>query len=191
MYVGVTGGIGSGKSEFARLLSELGAYVIDADQLARDALADGSPAVAQVADAFPSCVVGNHVDRAALASAVFGNAAALRRLEDIVHPEVARLAAQARSSAPAGAVVVYDVPLLTEKGMERQFDAVVVVTAPMESRLARLAARGLSRADALARIESQATDDERAAVADLLVDNSGTLEDLRQQARRVMASLTA
>lgn len=191
MYVGVTGGIGSGKSEFARLLGDLGAHVIDADQLARDALADGSPAVAQVAEAFPSCVAGGHVDRAALASAVFGDAAALRRLEGIVHPEVARLAAHARSSVPAGAVVVYDVPLLTEKGMAGQFDAVVVVTAPMETRLARLAARGVSRGDALARIESQATDAERAAIADVLVDNSGSLEDLRQQARRVMASLTA
>lgn len=189
MWVGLTGGIGSGKSTFAEMLAELGAVVIDADELARRALAPGSPLIDVVAQRYPDAVNDGVVDRSKLADHVFADAAAKEWLEELVHPEVRRLAAVARAAAGPDALVVYDVPLLVEAGMEGQFDSVIVVTAPLADRLERLADRGLSREDALARMATQATDDQRAAVADIVVANDGTRADLAAQAASVYDTL--
>jgi dephospho-CoA kinase len=183
--MGLTGGIGSGKSTFAAMLADLGAVVIDADALARQALAPGSPLVAEVAAMYPDVVDEGVIDRGALAAHVFTDAQAKAWLEGLVHPEVARLAAHARQAAGPDSLVVYDTPLLVEKGTAGDFDVVVVVEAPLEDRLSRLEQRGLSRPDALARMAVQATDDERAAVADLVVSNGGSRADLQQQAAAV------
>lgn len=180
MYVGVTGGIGSGKSTLARLLGELGAHVIDADQVAREVVDDLAERIE--ARLGPGLVSAAGVDRARLADRVFADPQARRALEEMVHPEVAARVAALRAAFPSDSVVVYDVALLVEKGLADQFDVVVVVQAPLEIRLARLAERGISRSDALARMSTQATDEQRAVVADIVIDNSGALADLRHAA---------
>jgi dephospho-CoA kinase len=173
LRVGLTGGIGSGKSEVARLLAARGAYVIDSDVLAREVVApDGS------------------LDRAALAAVVFGDAEARARLNAIVHPLVGAAAAKRYAAAPPGGVVVHDVPLLVETGMVPLFDVVVVVDAPDDLRVERLVRRGLTEADARARIAAQAGREERNAVADVVVENDGTLEDLRDRVADLWAFLT-
>jgi dephospho-CoA kinase len=180
LTVGLTGGIGSGKSEVARLLAARGAVVIDADRLAREVVVAGTPGFAAVVDAFgPGVVAGDgSLDRPALAALVFADPVALRRLESIVHPLVGARAAELMAAAPGDAVVVYDVPLLVENGLEAGYDVVVVVDADDETRLARLAARGLSEADARARMAAQARRADRLAVADVVVANDGSRTDL-------------
>jgi dephospho-CoA kinase len=181
LRVGLTGGIGSGKSEVARLLAERGAYVVDSDRLARAAVAPGTPGLAAVAEAFGPGVLApdGSLDRAALAAIVFHDADARARLNAIVHPLVGAAALEATAQAPPGAVVVQDVPLLVEAGLAPAFDLVVVVDAPREVQLARLTGpRGMAYDDAVARIEAQATREERLAVADHVVVNDGTLAEL-------------
>jgi dephospho-CoA kinase len=176
--VGLTGGIGSGKSEVARRLAALGAVVVDADALAREAVAPGTAGLARVVEEFGAGVIAadGSLDRPALGRLVFTDAQALERLEAIVHPYVARRSAELMAAAPADAVVVYDVPLLVEKHLESGYDVVVVVEAPEDVRLRRLAEhRGLAEADAQARIAAQATAEQRAAVADVVLDNDGDL----------------
>jgi dephospho-CoA kinase len=176
--VGLTGGIGSGKSEVARRLAALGAVVVDADALAREAVAPGTAGLARVVEEFGAGVIAadGSLDRPALGRLVFTDAQALERLEAIVHPYVARRSAELMAAAPADAVVVYDVPLLVEKHLESGYDVVVVVEAPEDVRLRRLAEhRGLAEADAQARIAAQATTEQRAAVADVVLDNDGDL----------------
>jgi dephospho-CoA kinase len=181
LRVGLTGGIGSGKSEVARLLARQGAYVVDSDALARAAVAPGTPGLAAVVEAFGPGVLraDGSLDRERLAAIVFDDAAARERLNAIVHPLVGAAAAAAVVTAPPGAVVVHDVPLLVETGMAPAFDVVVVVDAPDDIRLARLTGRrGMDRADAQRRMAAQATRQERLAVASYVITNDGTLDEL-------------
>ncbi|MGU3408629.1 dephospho-CoA kinase [Microbacterium sp. M1A1_1b] len=182
--IGLTGGIAAGKSTVSARWAELGAVVVDADRLARDAVAPGSPGLAQVAERFGPDVIApdGSLDRPALGAVVFADAAARKDLEGITHPEVWRLAQQAFDAAQAAdpdAVVVYDVPLLAEARGSRplRFDAVVVVDAPAAVRTDRLVEhRGMPRAEAERRIAAQASDQERLALADHVVDATGTIE---------------
>lgn len=190
--VGLTGGIGAGKSEVARLLAQRGAVVVDADALAREAVAPGRPELAAVVAEFGDGVLAadGTLDRAALARVVFGDPERLAALEAIVHPYVARRSAELIADAPPDAVVVYDVPLLVEKQLQGDFDLVVVVEAPEDERVRRLvAARGMAESDARARIVAQATAAERAAVADVVVHNHGSPEELRHEVDSLWARL--
>ncbi|KTR52174.1 dephospho-CoA kinase [Curtobacterium oceanosedimentum] len=191
--IGLTGGIAAGKSTVSRRWAEHGAVVVDADQLARQAVAPGSPGLARVAERFGPGVLApdGSLDRLALGNIVFADAAARKDLEAITHPEVWRLAQQAFDRAEAadpGAVVVYDVPLLAEARDSRpiRFDAVVVVDAPAAQRVERLIAhRGLPRDEAERRVAAQASDAERLALADHVVDATGSLADTLRSADEV------
>ena len=187
LSVGLTGGIGTGKSTVAAAFGALGAVVVDADRLAHEVVEPGTPGLAAVVEAFGGGVLraDGSLDRAALGRLVFADAERRRRLESITHPLIARAAVAAMTAVPADGVGVYDVPLLVEQHMESQFDCVVVVDAPMEQRLERLAARGLSREDAESRIAVQASDQERRAVAHVWLTNAGTVEDVAQLGRLV------
>ncbi len=181
LKVGLTGGAGAGKSTVAARLRELGATVIDADALAREVLAPGSEGLHEVVQEFGAGVLrpDGGLDRAALARIVFADPARRRRLEQITHPRIAARTSELVAGAPADGVVVHDVPLLVEKAMAPAYDLVVVVDAPVEQRVRRLVARGLTEDDARARIAAQATRAEREAVADVWLANDGTTEDLR------------
>lgn len=181
MLIGLTGGIASGKSTVARRLAEHGAVIIDADQLAREAVEPGSIGLESVREAFGSSVIApdGSLDRAALGQRVFGDDKARQRLEAIVHPIVRSLSEQRIAAARAEnprAVVVYDVPLLVEAARELPFDLVVVVVAGEQVQLERLTAiRGLSSDAARARLTAQVSDAERIVVSDVVIDSSGTL----------------
>jgi len=180
--VGLTGGIASGKSTVADELARLGALVIDADRLAREVVDPGTPELAKVAERFPDTVVDGRLDRAKLAAVVFGNPQARRDLERIIHPAVRKRAAELEQSAPPGSVVVHVIPLLVETGQESDFDLCVVVDVDHETQLSRLLARdGMTRAEAEARIGAQATREQRLAAADVVIDNSGSVTQLREQ----------
>ena len=183
LRIGLTGGIGSGKSTVAARFAELGAVVIDADQIAREVVQPGTPGLARVVERFGTGVLrpDGSLDRPALARLVFDDPAALADLNGIVHPLVAERSASLMASAGADAVVVYDVPLLAENDLAGNFDAVVVVEAPLADRLARLAARGLPEEEARARLARQASDEQRRTVATVLLDNSGSRDELARQ----------
>jgi dephospho-CoA kinase len=185
--VGLTGGLGSGKSTVAALLGEHGAVIIDADVVAREVVRAGTPGFAAVVARFGPDVVGRdgELDRAALARIVFADGAALDELNAIVHPLVGSRSAELAAAVPPGAVVVHDIPLLAENGLADRFDTVVVVEADREIRLARLAERGLTRAEAEARMAAQATDEQRRAIADEIVRNDGDLDSLARQVDRL------
>jgi dephospho-CoA kinase len=188
IHVGLTGGIGSGKTEVARRLALLGAHVIDADVFAREALAPGTRGEAAAIAAFGPEVTDQdgHVDRAALSALVFADATALARLEEIVHPEVAQRSQAAAAALDPGSVVVHDVPLLVEKGLGDRYDIVVVVDAPDDVRLHRLVeGRGMDPADARARMAAQASREQRNAAADVVIDNGGSLSDLDGQVQEL------
>jgi dephospho-CoA kinase len=194
MRVGLTGGIGSGKSTVSAILAELGAVVIDADQLAREVVAPGTPGLAAVVAAFGPQVLTpeGRMDRPKVGALVFADPDKLRTLEGIVHPLVRSRSVELEESAPAAALVVHDIPLLAETGQVGRFDAVIVVDVPEEIQVERLVAnRGMSREEALARIAVQATRDQRLAVATHVIDNSGALEELRRRVGEVFAELTA
>lgn len=179
--VGLTGGIAAGKSAVASRLAARGAVLIDADVLARQVLAPGSEGLGEVVRVFGDDVLGSDgaLDRAALGDIVFGDANARERLNGIVHPRVRRTAEAYRAEADEHAVVVEDIPLLVETGQAERFDVVVVVSAPLEERMRRLTEdRGMTLRDAEARVAAQATDEQRAAVADHVLVNDGTLEEL-------------
>jgi dephospho-CoA kinase len=184
LFVGLTGGIGSGKSSVAARLRELGAVVIDSDLLAREVVEPGTEGHAEVVARFGSDVLApdGSIDRGALAAKVFGDADARRALEGIIHPRVRARTAELAMAAPPDAVVVNDVPLLVEAGLAGAYALVIVVLADEEIRVARLvASRGMTEAEAHARIAAQATDEQRRAVADILIVNDGTLDELREQ----------
>ncbi len=175
LRVGLTGGIGAGKSTVARRLVERGAVLVDSDVLARQAVAAGSDGLAEIAEAFGPQVVGpdGELDRPAMASLVFGDPDARRRLDGIVHPRVRELSDRLVAEAPPDAIVVQDVPLLVEGGMAPAFPLVVVVGVDPDERVRRLVdARGMNEADARARIAAQADDAQRRAAADVWLDNS-------------------
>jgi dephospho-CoA kinase len=188
--VGLSGGVGSGKSTVAAMLAERGAVVIDADAIAREVVEPGTPGYAAVVAEFGDAVVADgRLDRAALAKIVFNDDNARARLNAIVHPLVGARTAALMAATPPDAVVVYDVPLLVESGLAEGFDKVVIVLAPQEVRLERLAARGMPEDDARARMAKQADDDERRAVADEIVVNDGTREHLQAQVDAVWERL--
>lgn len=183
MKVGLTGGVGSGKSTVAALLAEHGAVVIDADAVAREVVEPGTPGYDAVVARFGSRVVRQDgtLDRPALAALVFADDAARADLNGIVHPLVAARSAALMAAAPTDAIVVYDVPLLVEAGRSDEFDTIVVVESDEQTRLARLVARGLSERDARARMNAQATDEQRRAVAHEVIGNDGSLQTLREE----------
>lgn len=196
MRIAVTGGIGSGKSAVTSRLAARGAVVVDADALAREVVEPGTPGLAAVVAEFGEGVLrpDGSLDRPALAAIVFADAERRAALEAIVHPLVGRRSQELLDAAPPDAVVVYDVPLLAESahlGRVEGFDAVVVVEAPLETRVQRLVTRGLSEDDARARIAAQASDEDRRAIADHLVDNSSDLDALDAVVDRLWRSLTA
>lgn len=174
--VALTGGIGSGKSEVSRLLTRRGATVVDADQVARQIVEPGQPALAEIAAEFGTGVIraDGTLDRPALADLVFNDASSLARLNEITHPRIAERTRRLMAAAPAGSVVVYDMPLLVEQGLTEGWDLVVVVDAPDDVRVQRLVQfRGLPEADVRARMAAQATAEQRNAAADVVLDNSG------------------
>ncbi|NNU26179.1 dephospho-CoA kinase [Isoptericola sediminis] len=191
--MGLTGGIAAGKSVAAQRLADLGAVVIDHDLLARDAVAPGSVGLAEVVDAFGPGVLAadGSLDRPALGRLVFADDEKRRRLEGIIHPEVRRLAAEHEAAAGAAdrrAVVVHDIPLLVETGQADRFHLLVVVDTPAEQRVARLVeTRGLPETEARERVAAQAGDGERRAQADVLLDGTGSPDDLRRQVDELWA----
>lgn len=195
LLVGLTGGIGSGKSTVARLLEKRGAVVFDADLLAREAVEPGTPGHAAVIERFGADVLapGGELDREALASIVFADPSARRDLEEIVHPEVRRLFAEGSEAyRDTDSVVVFSAPLLVETGMHTAFEILVVVSATVATQIERLMRqRGMSESSIRARIEAQAPLEDKAAVADFLVDNEGTLDELESQVDRLWNDLSA
>jgi dephospho-CoA kinase len=191
-WIGLTGGIGSGKSAVAQRLAELGAVIIDSDRLAREVVAPGTPGLSEVVGAFGQSVLApdGSLDRPALGRLVFGDEAARKRLEGIIHPLVRGRAMELAAAASPDAVVVNDVPLLVEAGLASQYEMVIVVFAAESTRIERLARdRGMTEDEARARIAAQATDEQRHAVADIEIHNDGTLEALRSEVDSVWRRL--
>jgi dephospho-CoA kinase len=190
--VGLTGGIGAGKSAVSSRLAERGAVVIDSDVLAREVVARGTDGLAEVVEAFGDGVLTaeGDLDRPALGRIVFGDEPARRKLEAIIHPRVRARAAEIEAAADTDAIVVHDIPLLVETGQANKFEVVLVVDVPVEVQLERLTGqRGMAEAEARQRIASQASREDRLAVADVVVDNSGSLEHLDRRLDEVWATL--
>ena len=193
MRVGLTGGVGSGKSTVAGLLAELGAVVIDADRLAREVVARGTPGLAAVVEEFGEELLTpeGDLDRPAMGALVFGDDERRRALEAIVHPLVFERYAELEGATGPDDVVVHDIPLLVESGRAEEFEAVLVVDVPDEVRIERMVRdRDWTREDAESRIAAQAGREERLAVATHVIDNAGTREQLRERVRAVWAQLT-
>jgi dephospho-CoA kinase len=193
MRVALTGGIASGKSTVSALLRELGAVVIDADRLARDVVARGTPGLAEVVTRFGPEVLTSDgdLDRPKVAEIVFADEAARRDLEGIIHPLVYAESARLEEQAPPGVLVVHDIPLLAESGRAEDFGAVIVVDAPAETQVARMVERrDWSREEAESRIAAQSSREQRLAVATHVIDNSGTREQLEARVREVYDELS-
>ncbi|GGO75226.1 dephospho-CoA kinase [Nonomuraea cavernae] len=181
LMIGLTGGIGSGKSEVSTRLASKGAVVIDADRIAREVVEPGTPGLARVVAAFGTEVLrpDGSLNREKLGGIVFADPDKLASLNAIVHPLVGERVAELQAQAAADAIVVYDVPLLAENGLAPMYDVVVVVDSSDETRLARLAEhRGMAEHDAKARIAAQAGREDRLKIADIVIDNDGSLDDL-------------
>ena len=194
LFVGLTGGIGSGKSTAARMLADLGAVVLDADAFAREASLSSSPRFAEIAGLFGPDVVrpDGELDRAAVAAIVFADPDKLRALEAVIHPVVeARIQQELTRYAGTDTVVVLDSPLLIPMGTDARCDAVVVVACSPQRRLARLLERGMAEDDARARMAAQASLEAMAPHADHILDNEGTQAELRSQVRRLWSELEA
>ncbi|MFD9572099.1 dephospho-CoA kinase [Streptomyces sp. NPDC059982] len=194
LKVGLTGGIGAGKSEVSRLLAGYGAVVVDADRIAREVVEPGTPGLAAVVEAFGEGVLtaGGALDRPKLGAVVFADPERLKTLNAIVHPLVGARSAELERAAGPDAIVVHDVPLLAENGLAPLYDLVVVVDAAPATQLARLTAlRGMTEDEAKARMAAQATREQRLAVATLVIDNDGPLGALEPQVRAVWQELTA
>jgi dephospho-CoA kinase len=193
LLVGLTGGIGSGKSTVAGMLEERGAVVFDADVLARQAVAPGTPGRDAVVERFGANVLapGGELDREALASIVFADPAARRDLEAIVHPEVRRLFAEGcERYRDQDDVIVFSAPLLVETGMHTAFDVLVVVATPVQTQIERLLRERAMPEDAIReRIAAQAPLEDKAAVADVIVDNDGSIQELEAQVDKLWQDL--
>jgi len=191
--VGLTGGVASGKSTVSATLRSLGAVVVDADALAREVVAPGTPGLAAVVAEFGPEVLDPEgaLDRARLGALVFADPGRRAALEAIVHPLVRSRAREIEEAAPPGALVVHDIPLLVETGQASHFDAVLVVDVPVDVQVARaVQERGWTEEEARSRIAAQASREERMAAATFVLDNTGTVEDLRQRVAEVFAELT-
>lgn len=194
LTVGLTGGIGAGKSAVLDRFRALGALTIDSDEVARDVVEPGTEGLREIVAAFGPDVLttAGTLDRARLGSVVFADAEARARLEAIVHPLVRAEVRRRFARAPADAIVVNAVPLLVEAGLVGEYDRIVVVEAPIEVRIARLvASRGMSRTDAMSRIAAQANEEQRRSVAWRVIENDGTLDQLRQQVDDIWAQLSS
>jgi dephospho-CoA kinase len=192
MRVGLTGGVASGKSTVAAILDDLGAVVVDADAIAREVVEPGTPGLAAVVAEFGPDVLTDdgRLDRAALGAEVFGDPARRAALEAIVHPLVRARAAEIEARAAPGSIVVHDIPLLVETGQAAGFDAVVVVDVPEDQQVERaVRERGWTADEARSRIAAQASRRERLAAATHVIENSGTIEDLRQRVTEVFEKL--
>jgi len=190
--VGLTGGVASGKSTVSAILDELGAVIIDADALAREVVAPGTDGLREVVEAFGRDVLtgDGELDRPAMGTIVFADAEKRRVLEGIIHPRVRERGAEIEASAGPDDVVVHDIPLLAETGQAASFDAVVVVDVPLEVQVDRMVRiRGMSEADARARIAAQADRDARLAVATYVVENTGDLDELRARVEEVYRTI--
>ncbi|WP_030988773.1 dephospho-CoA kinase [Streptomyces sp. NRRL S-1813] len=190
--VGLTGGIGAGKSEVSRLLASYGAVIVDADKIAREVVEPGTPGLAAVVAEFGDGVLtpDGSLDRPKLGGIVFSDPEKLKALNAIVHPLVGARSAELEASAGPDAVVVHDVPLLTENGLAPLYDLVVVVDAAVGTQLDRLVRlRGMAEDEAKSRMAAQATREQRLAVADFVIDNDGPLEALEPQVRAVWERL--
>ena len=186
--VALTGGIGSGKSTVAELLRERGATIVDADAIAREVVEPGQPALQEIVAEFGRGMLrpGGSLDRKALAARVFDDAEQLAALNRITHPRIAQRAQDVLASAPEDAVMVYDIALLVEQSLHQGWDQIVVVEASINNRLRRLMqGRDMSEVAARARMAAQASDEERRAVADVVITNDGDLEDLASQVARL------
>ncbi len=187
--VGLTGGIGSGKSLAAQFFSQLGAIVIDADQLARSAIERGSEGFDEVLLRFGDAVLKNgDIDRVALGQIVFENPEAKRALEEIIHPRIRAEFEEAVASLDPGQVMVYEIPLLVETKAADRFDYVITVESDAELRKQRLRARGMFHSDIEKRMASQATEEQRRAIADCVLTNNGSEDDLLRQVENVWES---
>ncbi|MEY2248537.1 dephospho-CoA kinase [Streptomyces sp. BF23-18] len=194
LKVGLTGGIGAGKSEVSRLLVAHGAVLIDADRIAREVVAPGTPGLAGVVDAFGEDVLAQDggLDRPKLGSIVFADPQKLAVLNAIVHPLVGARSRALEDAAPEDAVVVHDVPLLAENGLAALYDLVIVVDARPETQLDRLVRlRGMAEEDARARMAAQASRDKRLAIADIVIDNDVPLATLERRVGDVWADLVS
>ncbi len=192
LKVGLTGGIGAGKSAVSRLLDSYGAVIVDADQIAREVVAPGTPGLAAVVEAFGEEILApdGSLDRPRLGSIVFADPERLAVLNGIVHPLVGARSAELERAAAADAVVVHDVPLLAENALAPLYDLVIVVDAAPETQLDRLVRlRGMTEDDARARMAAQAGREKRLEIADLVIDNDGQLEHLEPQVRAVWDEL--
>ncbi|MEV5605891.1 dephospho-CoA kinase [Streptomyces sp. NPDC052299] len=192
LKVGLTGGIGAGKSEVSRLLVGHGAVLIDSDRIAREVVEPGTPGLAAVVEEFGPGILSpdGTLDRPALGAIVFADPDRLAALNAIVHPLVRDRSAELEKAAGPDSVVVHDVPLLTENGLAPLYDLVVVVDAAPETQLDRLVRlRGMTEEDARARMAAQATREQRRAVADVVIDNDGPVEELTARVREVWAEL--
>ncbi|MEV4785240.1 dephospho-CoA kinase [Streptomyces tuirus] len=190
--VGLTGGIGAGKSEVSRLLVACGAVLIDADRIAREVVAPGTPGLASVVEAFGEGILAadGSLDRPRLGAIVFSDAEKLATLNAIVHPLVGARSRELEEAAADDAVVLHDVPLLTENGLAPLYDLVIVVDAAPETQLDRLVRlRGMTEEDARARMAAQATREQRREIADIVIDNDVPLEELEQRVKDVWAEL--
>ncbi|MEU2332214.1 dephospho-CoA kinase [Streptomyces sp. NPDC013172] len=192
LKVGLTGGIGAGKSEVSRLLVGHGAVLIDADRIAREVVAPGTPGLTAVVDAFGPDVLAadGSLDRPKLGAIVFADPERLAVLNSIVHPLVGARSRELEQAAADDAVVIHDVPLLAENGLATLYDLVVVVDAAPETQLDRLTRlRGMTEQDARARMAAQATREKRLEIADIVIDNDVPLDALRQRVAQVWADL--
>ena len=193
LMVGLTGGIGSGKSTVARLLEAKGAWIVDADLVARQVVEPGTPALAALVERFGDAILApdGTLDRPALGKVAFADKASRKDLEGITHPAINEEFLRRMQAAPEGSIVVCDVPLLAESpaAQARGYPVVIVVEAPRDLRLARLEERGVPRADAEARMAAQATDEQRREIATHVIDNSADLEHLERQVDEIWADL--
>lgn len=192
MRVGLTGGIASGKSTVSGLLAELGAVIVDSDKIAREVVEPGTPGLAAVVEEFGPSVLTEtgELDRAKVGEIVFADEGARARLNAIVHPLVGvRSAELEEAGRKAGRLVVNDIPLLVEVGYAPYFDEVIVVDVPVETQVERAVSRGMAEADVRGRIAAQASREDRLAAATYVIDNTGTLEDLRTRVREIYDSL--
>jgi len=188
--IALTGGIGCGKSLAAQYFAELGAMVIDADQLARASIERGSQGFDEVVSFFGDSILNNgDIDRRALGELIFKDAEAKRKLESIVHPFVRREFEEAVASLKSDEVLVYEIPLLVETGAQDRFDIVVTVESDLENRIARLRQRGMHISEIEGRIAAQATREERVEVADFLIENDGSEDELLRQVENIWDSL--